>query len=130
MDTKKENYESLSALANNRTAIKSNELEMGAVIEGYLVKVTEKPNRNPKFKQPNVSIFLTTEEGEQSVVFAAGNLAHIKKQLEDAKIEPGTKVRFTKVAPPEETNYKNYFDIRVNREDKIDLNSIAGQEEY
>lgn len=126
-------FDKLENLANNREAVKSNELELGASVEGYLLRVTEKPNRNPKFKQPNVSIFLVDAEGNETVVFASGNLSRFNKLIKEAKIEPGTKIRLTKVEPPKDTQYKNYFDMRVNREDILDLNSITGtdgSEEY
>lgn len=121
-------YESLGQLANKREAIKANEMKEGDVVEGYLVKVTEKPNRNPKYKQPNVSIFLIDENGKESVLFAAGNLTYVPKQIMDANIEMGTKIRFTRTSPPETSNYKHFFDIAVNREDKIDLARFGANE--
>lgn len=122
-------YEKLSSLANNREAVKSNEMKEGDVVEGYLVKVTEKPNRNPKYKQPNVSIFLIDADGQEKVVFASGNLTYIKGDLEKAAIPAGTKLRLTRVAPPPQSNYKHYFDVAVNREDMVDLARFGAESE-
>lgn len=98
-------------------AVTAKDLEMGQSIEGYLSKFITTKGKYGETTSP----VLVDKEGEETVVWATGNLRYLPENFEKAGLQRGVMVRITKAALPSGTKFENYFDIEFNEEDVIEL---------
>jgi hypothetical protein len=92
------------------TAIKAADVELGSIIEGYLVDFIKTEGQYGVTFSPK----LVSEDGEETVLWASGNLKFLKQDCEEQGIKLGTYVRLTKKEPKAGAKIKTYFEREVD----------------
>ena len=95
---------------NKGTAIKAADVALGAVLEGYLADFVKTEGEYGVTYSPK----LISESGEETVIWASGNLKYLKQDCEDQGIKLGTYVRLTKKAPKKGAKIKTYFEREID----------------
>lgn len=100
-------------------AISAKEIAVGDSVEGHLVRFIK---TSGKFGE-SISPVLRNANGEDTVVWAAGNIKYLENDLKSNDLGLGVMIRITSVKPDPKSNYKNYFKFEFNETDVLELDT-------
>lgn len=109
---------------NEGKAIAARELPVGDVLEGHVTRFITTKSEYGSTVSP---VLKDSKTGEETVVWAAGNLRNLRDDLKEAGFKLGVLVKITSVEPKKGSRYKSYFKIEVDEDNVLDESSIANE---
>jgi len=117
-------FKELNGEGSNAQTINAKDIKVGESVEGYINRFVETSSQKYRDQDGNpiksISPVFIDEEGNETIVWASGNLKYLKSDLEKKNIPMGVKVRLTSVEPDPKSQFKTYFKFGVNVDDRLE----------
>lgn len=124
-------FKELNGEGQEAQTINAKDIKVGDSVEGYLVRFIETESTKYKDQQGNpiksISPVFRDDEGNETIVWASGNIKYLKSDLAKNGVPLGVKVRLTSVEPDPKSQFKSYFKFGVNADDRLE-NMVAGDD--